>query len=688
MGVLIRTRRSLISAGTERMLVEFSQANLLQKARQQPERVRQVLDKVRADGLLPTLETVFQRLDEPLPLGYCNAGVVIEAGSEVADLSPGDRVASNGPHAQIVAVPRHLCARIPDSVTDDAAAFTVLGAIALQGIRLAQPTLGERFVVFGVGLLGLITVQLLRAHGCEVLAVDLDSERLRLAAGLGARTVDVSGGGDPVAAAAAWTKARGADGCLITASAKGDEIVHQAAQATRQRGRIVLVGVVGLSLRRQDFYEKELSFQVSCSYGPGRYDDSYEQRGQDYPFGFVRWTEQRNFDAVLAAMESGRLAVEGLLTHRYGLDQAAAAYETIQNDRSALGVVLEYEAEPDRAPAVSVESRAVEAGRSPGVAVIGAGNFARGVLLPALVQSSADLLYVANCNPATAAHAARKFGARQAVTDHRLALDDPDVAVVFVVVSHQLHAELVIQALEAGKHVFVEKPLALDEAELDRVAGALSDAEGRLLMVGYNRRFSRHVERARGLLSGRSEPLCMTMTVNAGQIPPDHWTQDPKIGGGRIVGEACHFIDLMAHLADSPVVHVSAFQVDGGTAIEEDKMSLVLGFADGSIGNLNYFANGAKSYSKERLLVFSDGRILELDNFRSTIGFGFDGFRRFRTRRQDKGHAAEVSAFIERLRNGGRALIPFDSLRNTSRATFAIVRSARERRVVALDERS
>lgn len=692
--VLVQTTASLISAGTERMLVEFSKGNLLQKARSQPDKVKQVLDKMKTDGLLPTLEAVFSKLDEPLPLGYCNAGVILDCpGGEAHGFAPGDRVASNGPHAEIVSVPHNLCAKVPDGVLDEEATFTVLASIALQGIRLANPTLGERFVVFGLGLIGLLTVQLLRANGCEVLGVDFNPERLKLAEGFGAATVNLSAGADPVTAALAWTGGVGADGVIITASAKTDEIMHQAAEASRKRGRIVLVGVVGLNLRRDDFYKKELSFQVSCSYGPGRYDESYEQGGQDYPLPYVRWTEQRNFEAVLGLMKSGALDVKALITHRFALDRALEAYEAIQNDPSALGVVLEYPTEGMRETVVKVKRQTPE-GRSESrrriaanggsrptsheqacVGVIGAGGFAKAVLIPAIVKTNARLAWVANRTGMTATHVGRKFGAERATSDYRQVLEDLAVNAVFIAVGHDAHARMVCEALEAGKHVFVEKPLALNEEQLSQVSEAYQSAQGLELMVGFNRRFSPHVVQIKKMLAGRAEPLCMNTTVNAGFIPADHWTQNPERGGGRIIGEGCHFIDLLAFLAGSPVVSVSAVTVGQG-AIKNDKMSIQLEFADGSIGTVNYFANGSKSYPKESLEVFSDGRVLRMDNFRLTTGYGFKGFRKLKTWRQDKGHAAEVAAFVARVEKGGQPLISFEQLVNVTRASFAAMESA------------
>lgn len=718
--LLIKSRATLISAGTERMLVEFGKAGLVGKAKAQPEKVQQVLDKIRTDGLLPTLDAVFNRLEEPLPLGYCNAGVVVQAGDGVTAFNPGDRVVSNGAHAELVVVPRNLCAQIPDGVSQEQAAFTVVASIGLQGIRLLQPTLGERVVVFGLGLIGLVTVQLLRAHGCEVLGVDLNPRRLELARSFGAETFDASGSGDAVNAVNAWTRGVGADGVVITASAKTDEIVHQAARMCRKRGRIVLVGVVSLNLRRSDFYEKELTFQVSCSYGPGRYDERYEQGGQDYPVGYVRWTEQRNFQAVLDMMATGRLKVEELITHRYPLDQAPAAYVAVASDPNALAVILTYpgEARPERR--LQLDAATVSAAGQAVVGVIGAGNFSKMTLMPALAKTAARIQHVCDLNGVAAAHLARKFGAMDAVTDSAMVLGDPTVNAVFVAVGHHLHARFVCEALRAGKHVFVEKPLAMNVDEVRQIlevyrgcgagfqpaesaAAKMAAPQARndcgagvppaevsqppappLLMVGFNRRFSPHTVRLKEWLRGRTEPLTMQMTVNAGYIPPDHWVHDPVRGGGRIIGEACHFIDLMVFLTGSLVKTVSAVQVGAGTATPEDKMTIALGFEDGSVGAVNYFANGSKAYPKERIEVFSERRTAQIENFRRTVAYGFKGGRTFKTWRQDKGHAAEFAAFVERVAAGGPPVIPMAELVNVTLASFAAMTAAGEERTIHL----
>jgi predicted dehydrogenase/threonine dehydrogenase-like Zn-dependent dehydrogenase len=690
--LVIATRRSLISAGTERMLVEFSQASLLAKAKAQPEKVRQVLEKIRTDGILPTLETVFARLGQPLPLGYCNAGVVLAVGDGVNGFAVGDRVVSNGPHAEVVCVPSNLCARIPNEVSDDEAAFTVLAAVGLQGIRLANPSLGENVVVTGMGLLGLLTAQILRANGCRVMGIDFDTGRLDLARRFGVETVDLSAHADPVAAGLTFSDGRGVDAVLITASTQSSEPVHQAAKMSRKRGRIVLVGVTGLDLSRADFYEKELTFQVSCSYGPGRYDADYEQRGQDYPFGFVRWTERRNFEAVLDLMAREQLDVTPLISRRVPLEDAPVSYRELVTDRSALGVLLTYPERADLSHTLIVKNRKATTGKqtaaganqasatgvSPVVGVIGAGNFASLVLLPELAKKRLRLKTIASVGDPGAAIAACKFGFAQATSDYRVILDDAEINTVFVVTPHNTHAQMAAEALRAGKNVLVEKPLALSREELIRVRAAWQEAGQRQLMVGFNRRFAPLARRMKSLLAGRSQPLALIYTVNAGEIPAEHWTQDPRIGGGRIIGEACHFIDLLRFLVAHRIIGLEARMMgrSSGVTVRQDKMSIALEFADGSLGTVHYLANGSKRFPKERVEAFSEGRVLVLDNFRALTGYGWKGFHRERQWRQDKGHAAEIAAFIKRVTEGGEPLIPWAELEEVTLASFAAVERA------------
>jgi predicted dehydrogenase/threonine dehydrogenase-like Zn-dependent dehydrogenase len=675
--LLIRSHCSLLSAGTERMLVEFGKASLIEKARQQPDKVRMVLDKVRTDGLWPTLSAVRSKLDRPLPMGYCNVGEVVELGEGVDGFAVGDRVASNGRHAELVAVPINLCARVPDGVDDDSAAFTVLGAIALQGTRLAKPTLGEAVVVMGLGLIGLVTVQLLKAQGCRVLGIDLDAARLELARRFGAETVDIQRGADPVAAALGFSRGRGIDAVIITASTKSNEPLHQAAQMCRKRGRIVLVGTAGLELSRADFYEKELTFQVSCSYGPGRYDPDYEQRGHDYPIGFVRWTEQRNFEAVLDMLAERRLDLAPLVTHRFEIAQADRAYEVVAGSEPSLGIMLRYPGAQARHDAVgrtvdlAAGADAVSVGtvQMARVSFVGAGNYAGAVLIPAFKAAGADLAMVSSSGGASGVHLGRKFGFAHATTDNAAMLTDPRTHAVVICTRHNTHADFVLRALQAGKHVFVEKPLAITRAELAQVESAARAAPGQRLMVGFNRRFSAQVQRIKQLLATTPGPKALVMTVNAGAIPADHWTQDPDIGGGRLVGEACHFIDLVRFLAAAPI---ATARVDRMRATTRDTATIHLGFADGSIATIAYLANGSKAFPKERLEVFVAGRVLQLDNFRRLEGFGWPGFSKMNLWRQDKGQLACARAFVQAVRGGTPSPIPLDELLEVARVSIEV----------------
>ena len=675
--LLVCTSTTLVSAGTEKMLMDFGKSSMLGKALAQPERVRQVLEKIGTDGLLPTLEAVFSKLDQPLPLGYCNVGAVTELGAEVAGFAIGDRVVSNGKHAEVVSVPKNLCARVPDAVSDEAAAFAVIGAIGLQGVRLAVPTLGEAVVVTGLGLIGLVTVQLLRAQGCRVLGIDYDASRLALARQFGAETVNLGAREDPITAARSFSRGRGVDAVLITASTKSNEPVHQAAQMCRKRGRIILVGVTGLELSRDDFYEKELSFQVSCSYGPGRYDPTYEELGVDYPVGYVRWTEQRNFEAVLDMMADGRIDVSPLISHRFDISEAAQAYEVLAHDQQSLGILLRYPAREGtrtREIAVGYTSRQY-GGSKVSVGVIGSGNYAGAVLIPALKATGARLRVVASRSGASGLHVARKFGFESTTTDVDTVLSDPEVTTVVIATRHDSHAKLVTQALEAGKHVFVEKPLALSHDEINVIRTAHERAPHLVITVGFNRRFSPHVERMAQLLAAVRAPKSFVMTVNAGTIPGTHWTQDPR-QGGRIVGEACHFIDLLRFLAQSPIAEYSAASMnESGAGAPVDSAAITLRFANGSLGAIQYLANGHKSFPKERLDVFCTGRILQLDNFRRMTGFGWPGFSRMTLWRQDKGQRALARAFINAINGKASAPIPADQLFEIAAVTVDIAES-------------
>ena len=687
--LLIRTRTSLVSAGTERMLLEFGRAGFLEKARQQPDKVRQVLDKLRTDGIGPTMRSVQAKLDKPIPLGYSNAGVVVEVGAGVLRFKVGDRVVSNGPHAEYVCVPENLCAVIPAAVSDEAACFTVVSAIALQGIRLVQPTLGETVVVTGLGLIGLLAVQLLRANGCQVLGIDPDPGRAALARGFGAETCVLSAGEDPLEVARRVSGGRGVDAVIITASTKSNEPVHQAAQMCRQRGRIVLVGVIGLELSRADFYAKELSFQVSCSYGPGRYDPAYEEQGQDYPLGFVRWTEQRNFEAVLELLAAARLDVTTLISHRFPIAEAARGYEELST-ANPLAIVLNY---PEMAGTLAARDRVVKlpaasgagvvARPGPRVSVIGSGNYASQVLVPALAATTARLRMLVSAAGVSGVQAGRKHGFEVAGTDAASAIADADTDAIVIATRHDTHADLVVQALGQRKHVFVEKPLAITRRQLDDIIAAHGYAERSgfqpVLMVGFNRRFAPQVLKIKALLAAAAEPKVFVMTVNVGATPTEHWTQNEAEGGGRIIGEGCHFVDLLRFLAGAPIRRTHGVMIGAapGVAVREDKSVVTLEFEDGSLGTVHYVANGHRSFPKERLEVFCRGAVLQLDNFRRLRGYGWPGFSKLNLWRQDKGNDACIAAFVDAISTGRPSPMPFGELVEVTRATFDAVEAMR-----------
>lgn len=671
--LLIETRRTLVSAGTERMLVEFGKASLIEKARKNPERVKQVLQKARTDGVATTLEAVRSKLSQPIPLGYCNAGVVAAVGAGVSGFTVGDRVVSNGSHAELVRVPINLCAKIPDTVNDDAAAFTVLAAIGLQGLRLANPTLGETFAVIGLGLIGLITVQLLRANGCTVIGIDPDPERCALAEGFGAQTVCLGDGVDSVAHVLAATGGVGADGVLIAAATASNEPIEQAAKMSRKRGRIVLVGVVGLSLDRALFYEKELTFQVSCSYGPGRYDPDYEEKGRDYPLGFVRWTEQRNFEAVLQLMAARSFDPSRLVTHRFALEEAEAAYAQISVP-GTLGVLLEYESSTtdspkwDRTVSLASEAEATKPGSVPVAGFLGYGNYASRMLVPAFKAAGIALDTVVTTGGPLAATSGKEAGFRRASTDIEAILDDPSINILAVATRHNDHAGSIVRGLEAGKAVFVEKPLAITSEQLEAVRQAYSNAlasnASPLLMAGFNRRFSPHTRALKAWLDRRSEPVSLILLMNAGAIPSDHWTQDFNVGGGRIIGEACHLIDLARFLVGHPIagVHTTAMRAAGDAAVVSDKAHIALAFEDGSTAVVNYLANGAASFPKERVEAFCGGGTVVIDNFIGVKGYNAPGVGGRRGWRQDKGQIGCTKAFAEAVATGGPSPIPFEEL--------------------------
>jgi predicted dehydrogenase/threonine dehydrogenase-like Zn-dependent dehydrogenase len=682
--ILIATTKTVVSAGTERMLVDFGKANYINKAKQQPDKVKMVLNKIVTDGLMTTVDAVRSKLDQPLPLGYCNAGVILE--SDVDGFEPGDRVVSNGNHAEVVRVPKNLCAKIPDNVDDESASFTVLGAIGLQGIRLIQPTIGECFVVTGLGLIGLLCVQMLRANGCRVLGIDFDSKKCEMAQKFGAETVDLSKGENPVIIAQGFSRGRGVDGVLITAATQSDEVMHQSAEMCRKRGRIVLVGVVGLNLRRDDFFKKEITFQVSASYGPGRYDSFYEDEGYDYPVGFVRWTEQRNFEAVLDMMSSGVLDVKSVVTHRYDIENAIEAYTLLDNP-DALGIVLNY---PDQDQKSLTKSKVelnsqtskVISSTTPCVGFIGAGNYASRTLIPAFKEAGAILDTLVTSGGISGVHHGNKNQFATASTETSDLWSNDRINTISIVTRHDAHAQQVIDALNSGKNVFVEKPLALTIDEIDEIDKSYYEANRSgivRLMVGFNRRYAPHVVKMKELLGSHRSPKSIIMTINAGDIPGEHWVQDALIGGGRIIGEGCHFIDLMRHLIGHKITNFQATMMGNvpGIEVREDKASITLSFEDGSFGTIHYLSNGGSAFPKERIEVFCDNAVLQMDNYRVLTGYGWPGFKKMKLFKQDKGQKACAKAFIDSISNGEMSPIAYEEVMESSRVSIEVANALR-----------
>lgn len=678
--VLVLNRFSVISPGTERSTVQVAQKSLLGKALERPDMARKVLAAVRKDGLLATMHRVSDRLDTPAALGYSCAGLVLDVGRGVSGFASGDRVACAGQHyashAEIVSVPKHLCVKVPDGVSLDDAAFVTLGAIALQGVRQAEPTLGDRMAVIGLGLLGQLTVQLLKASGCLVLGSDLDPWRRQLAGELGAdlvtRPADLS------AAAHAFSGGRGVDGVIITASTVSNLPVESAGEIARHKGRVVVVGAVGMTLPREPYYKKELDVRLSMSYGPGRYDPSYEEQGHDYPFGYVRWTEQRNMEAFLDLLRQRKVNVARLVTDRFPIEQAEAAYRKLTDSPAgSLGLLLSYSV--DGEPPVSrvtalAPSRPAGAVR---LGLIGAGQHVRDMLLPPLSRlSGVTIAAVCSGSGAKAKQLGEKLGAASCTTDYRSVLDDPAVNAVLIGTRHDRHAEMVCEALRAGKHVFVEKPLCLTAEELDRIAECYAAASGQgvQLCVGFNRRFSTHGAKIIEFFRERRNPLVMVYRVNAGALPPTHWAQDPAVGGGRIIGEACHFVDFMQTVCGARPVSVYAARIDSHTSgVADDQSVLSMRFKDGSIGTLVYTAGGDAGLAKERFEAFGDGKAVTLDDFAATDCYAGGKATRYKTGVRDKGFDEEMRRFTEAVAGGGPPVMAFDDIYAVTRTCLLAV---------------
>jgi predicted dehydrogenase/threonine dehydrogenase-like Zn-dependent dehydrogenase len=654
--ILVKNTLSLISPGTEKMMLEFGNANYIDKVRQQPDKAKMVLNKIKTDGLNQTIESVKNKLDQPISLGYSTVGKVLAKADDVSDFSIGDRVITNGPHSEVVKVSKNLCAKVPDGLSDESAVFTVISSIAMQGIRLAKPNIGDNYAVIGVGLIGLLTIQLLKANGCNVLAIDFDDSRLELAKNYGADICNPNVS-DPVNSAFSYSNNVGVDGVIIAAATKSNEPVSSAANMCRKRGKIILVGVTGLDLKRDDFYEKEISFQVSCSYGPGRYDENYEKKGNDYPVGYVRWTEKRNFEAVLNLLDQKKLSTADLITRKVDFSEAVNLYKSLLSDSNKdLGVIFKYSNNVNRAKLIKLEGNNDNLiSNKISLGCIGAGDYASKVLLPLFKKNKVSMNTLVSTSGLSSSLVGRSNSfqfSSSAVSD---IFNNSTINLVAIASSHESHAAFVEQSLASKQNVYVEKPLSINLNQLESIKTSYINAHNKTngphLMVGFNRRFSPHAKKIKELLQSRVDPVSMVYTINAGKIPSDHWIQDLAIGGGRVVGEVCHFVDLMRFIVGKPIQSFVANKAFNHKTpdINDDDCSITMSFVDGSMGTIHYFANGSPSLSKERIEIFCEGRVLALDNFKKMKGYGWKNFSKMNLFNQDKGQKNCVGEFIKSL---------------------------------------
>jgi len=679
--LLVRTAASLISAGTEKTAVDSGKKSLAGRAKERPDLVKQVIDRVKTEGIVSTYNAVKSKLDGTTQLGYSAAGIVSAVGDGITGFAVGDRVACAGAgyasHAEMISVPQNLCVKLPDAISFDEGAFGTLGAIALQGVRLSQPTLGESFAVIGLGLLGQLTVQLLKTNGCRVFGVDLDQAKLELATDLGAEASSLPA--DARQKIKEWSRGRGADAVLITAATTSNDPVELAGDISRSKGRVVAVGAVGMDIPRGPYFLKELSFQISMSYGPGRYDPQYEERGHDYPFSYVRWTEGRNLEAFFDLVANKSVDVEKLISHRFAIERGEDAYKLISGETKEpyLGIVLQYD--PDKPVETKIEiSPSPEKASSVRLGMIGAGDYAKAMLLPHFKREGVEFRSIATAAGLTARNVGRQFGFASAVSNADEVLDDESTNLVVIATRHDTHASLATRTLGLNKHVFVEKPLALDDGELDELVAAGSSSSGRL-MAGFNRRFSPHAKLAREFFEGRTSPLSILYRINGGRIAKDHWIQDPVQGGGRIVGEVCHFIDLMHFLTGSVATRVFAESVSSRDheMTDADSIFVTLKFADGSNGTIAYLAEGDRGLPKERVEIFGGKKTFVIDDFRQALMYR-DGKEETKSlKSQDKGQAEEVRLVCSTVLNGGEPPVALGDLAATTRATFRILDSLR-----------
>lgn len=699
-GILVRNHFSLISAGTERATIEISKKSIISKAKERPEQLQQVINAVKKHGLITTYKTVKDRLESPLPMGYSCAGTIIDVASDVTNFCLSDRVACAGvgyaSHAEIIFVPKNLCVKVPDNVSLEEAAFVTVGAIALQGVRQSQVQLGENIAVIGLGLVGLLTVQLLKAMGCHILGVDVDQEKLKVASELGVDSIAMRGKDEVEDIALDFSKGSGVDAVIITAATSSNDPIELAGKIARDRGKVIVVGNVNMQIPRKQYYEKELDIRLSRSYGPGRYDTIYEEKGIDYPIGYVRWTENRNMEAFLSLISNGNVDVKKLITHKFKIDDAEKAYDVIlgKTQERSIGVILEYDEKPDIKTKIVLPPKEQPFQLQPvsdiKLGVIGAGKHARTFLLPNLKDNkSITLIGVATGSGINAKYIAKKFGFNYCTTNYQEILDDPQITAVIIATRHNLHARVAIEAMRKNKAVFIEKPLAINQSELDEIIKSWKDNNGRI-MVGFNRRFSPFTTSAKNFFHTRTQPLVVNCRINAGIISKDHWAQDPIEGGGRIIGEVCHFVDLMQFITDSYPVNIYAESISAHseTVIDNDNVNISIKFNDGSLGNILYLANGDSSFPKERIEIFGNSSIAIIDDFKKLYMVRNGKTKTITKFTQDKGHKNELSMFIDAIKNGKQMPIPFTESVITTLTTFAVEESLKKKTVIYLDYKS
>ncbi len=691
---LVRTAVSLVSAGTERMVVEFAKQGFIGKAQSRPDLVKEVLNKARREGILNTYEAAINKLDQPMALGYSSAGTIIQVGPGLRGFHQGTRVACAGGghavHAEFSVIPQNLMVTIPDPVSFDQAAFATLGAIAMQGFRLADCQVGSRIAVIGLGLLGMLTTGIASAAGCQVLGIELDPEKISISRQMGVHTAVLRD--EAIEAADVFSQGRGVDAVLICADTNSNDPIQLAGQIARDRARVVAVGAVGLEIPRKPYYEKELELIVSRSYGPGRYDPDYEQKGQDYPISYVRWTAARNMESFLDLIAQRKIDLTPLITHRIPIKEGTHAYELLTGEEAYLGVLLTYEEsdipQDNRVPNLSAPIVRMKVDEVLALGVLGAGNYALSTFLPVVKKAGRIApVGIVSSSGVTAHHASRKYGFGFAASDSNAVIEDPAINMIAILTRHHLHTSQILQAFASGKHVYCEKPLAINQDQLDQIHSALEQPDQPLLMIGFNRRFATLAIELKTFIEKRQEPIFAHYRVNANILPTDHWLIDPEIGGGRIIGEGCHFIDFLTYLIGEPPVEVITQGLPDAGKYSEDNVMMTFRFPDQSLGTISYLANGDKSYAKEYLEIFTGGRIAVLDDWRK-LTMVSNGKRKVKQHRfrQDKGHLNAWRAFLDSLRHQNAPPIPYDQIIGVSQASFAAVQSLHSHEPVKINQ--